>query len=44
MQFECGHKTAWEELLRALFDGRSIHERAMEQFNELRADAIQRIT
>lgn len=41
MQFEAWHQSAWNDLLQAL--AASVHDRAMAQFNELRADAIQRI-
>jgi hypothetical protein len=36
------HSPQWQALVQALFDGRSLHERAMDQFNEQRDAAIKR--
>jgi hypothetical protein len=40
-QFDAAHREAYTALIQAL--AASVHDRAMAQFNELRADAIQRI-
>lgn len=42
LQFDARQKAAWDELVQALFDGRSLKTRAMEQFNEQRDAAIKR--